>query len=249
MNQTTQSSPTTSAWLLGVKDALPLLGGYIPVAISFGLISVQAGFSALETTLISVLIYAGASQFLFVAMVASGAPLWLVVLMTLLINARHVVYGPNLAPYLSADAASRCWPWLMHGLTDQIFALAHSRLPQLCAQDRLGWYTAAALLAWFSWIAGTALGAVAGMQITQRWPLLGDVMPFALPALFLVLLAPRFTSKIWSLTLGCAIGVAMLLKLLGISNGAIPLAALAGMAMFYLLQSRQKAKSGVMSHG
>jgi len=242
MDSTTNNSPATSSWLLGAKDALPLLGGYIPVAISFGLISVQAGFSALESTLISALIYAGASQFLFIAMVASGAPLWLVVLMTLLINARHVVYGPNLAPYLPPG---RCWPWLMHGLTDQIFALAHSRLPTLPAAARVGWYTAAALVAWLSWIAGTALGAVAGAQITQRWPLLGEVMPFALPALFLVLLAPRFTSTIWSLTLGCTISVAMLLKLLGISNGAIPLAALAGVALFYLLQAKMARRSVV----
>lgn len=246
MDMTTNKAPATSPWLLGLKDALPLLGGYIPVAISFGLISVQAGFSALESTLISALIYAGASQFLFIAMVASGAPLWLVVVMTLLINARHLVYGPNLAPYLPSG---RCWPWLMHGLTDQIFALAHSRLPQLAESQRLGWYTAAALLAWLSWIGGTALGALAGVQITERWPLLGDVLPFALPALFLVLLAPRFTSPQWSATLVCAIGVALLLKLLGIHNGAIPLAALAGMAMFYLLQTRANvvAKQGAMA--
>ena len=239
MDQTTNPSQAISPWLLGARDALPLLGGYIPVAISFGLISVQAGFSALETVLISTLIYAGASQFLFIAMVASGAPLWLVVVMTLLINARHVVYGPNLAPYLGT---SRAWPWLMHGLTDQIFALAHSRLPQLAEAHRLGWYTAAALVAWFSWIGGTALGAIAGAQITQRWPLLGEVMPFALPALFLVLLAPRVNSSLWGWTLGSTIVVALVLKLQGINNGAIPLAALAGMAMFYLQQARAHRK-------
>ena len=246
MDMPTKTEPAAaiSPWLLGVKDALPLLGGYIPVAISFGLISVQAGFSALETVLISVLIYAGASQFLFVAMAASAAPLWLLVLMTLLINARHLVYGPNLAPYLPPG---RWWPWLMHGLTDQIFALAHSRLPQLAVTDRLGWYSAAALVAWFSWIAGTALGAVAGAEITQRWPMLGEVMPFALPALFLVLLAPRFTSSIWTWTLVGTIGVAMALKLFGINNGAIPLAALAGVALFYLLQ--QRATAGGTPHG
>lgn len=240
MQPPTTTLPHQSPWLLGAREALPLLGGYIPVAISFGLISVQAGFSPVETVLISTLIYAGASQFLFVAMVASGAPLWLVVLMTLLINARHVVYGPNLAPYITS---SRSWFWLMHGLTDQIFALAHSRLPQLPAQHRLGWYSAAAWVAWLSWIIGTALGAFAGAQITQWWPLLGEVMPFALPALFLVLLAPRFNSNLWSITLCCTIGVAMVLKVLGIHNGAIPLAALAGISMFYLLQASTKPRS------
>ena len=116
------------AWVSGVRDATPLLGGYIPVAISFGLIANQAGFSSWEAIIISLVIYAGASQFLFVGMVASGAPLWLVVVMTLLINARHLVYAPNLAPWLTGN---RWWFWLMHGLTDQVFALAHTRLPAL----------------------------------------------------------------------------------------------------------------------
>lgn len=222
-----------TAWALGARDALPLLGGYIPVAISFGLIAVQAGFSAAAAVAVSTLIYAGASQFLFIAMVAAGAPLWLVILMTLLINARHVVYGPNLAPYLPAG---RLWPWLMHGLTDQIFALAHTRLPQLPASQRLGWYCSAALIAWGSWIAGTALGAVAGAEITARWPLLGQVLPFALPALFIVLLAPRFTSWQWTCTLTSTALVALALKLSGHSNLAIPLAAVSGALVFYLLQ-------------
>jgi len=232
-----------SPWLAGMREAIPLLGGYIPVAISFGLIAVQASFSVWEAILISVLIYAGASQFLFVAMVASGAPLWLVVLMTLLINARHMVYGPNLAQWLPA---SRGWPWLMHGLTDQIFALAHSRLPQLAPGERLGWYTGAALLAWFSWIGGTALGAVAGRELTQRWPLLGEVMPFALPALFLVLLAPRFNSRPWAIALGSTSVIALLLTLNGWPNAAIPLAAASGALLFQALSS---TRAGGKRHG
>jgi 4-azaleucine resistance transporter AzlC len=237
-------APKNSAWQQGARDALPLLGGYIPVAISFGLIAVQSGFSALETVLISALIYAGASQFLFIAMVVSGAPLWLVLVMTLLINARHLVYGPNIAPYLSN---SRWWPVLMHGLTDQIFALAHTRLPQLAEKDRMGWYTSAALIAWLSWIVGTAVGAIAGAEITSRWPLLGEVMPFALPALFLVLLAPRFTSVQWTLTMLITIVAALMLKLIGMTNSAIPLAALCGVSLFYLLQTKLKAEG--KAHG
>ncbi|WP_226661564.1 AzlC family ABC transporter permease [Microbulbifer aggregans] len=224
------SVPNSRPWLLGVRESIPLLGGYIPVAISFGLIAVQSGFTAWEAVAISVLIYAGASQFLFVAMVAAGAPLWFVVVMTLLINARHVVYGPNLVPWLTT---SRWWPWLMHGLTDQIFALAHTRLPQLPPEDRLGWFFGGSLLAWFSWIGGTALGAVAGKELTQQWPLLGEVMPFALPALFLVLLAPRFSSWVWSMALGSTVVVALLFTLNGMSNAAIPVAAIAGAIVFF----------------
>lgn len=228
---------STTPWMQGLKDAIPLLGGYIPVAISFGLISLQSGFSVLETILISTFIYAGASQFLFVAMVASGAPLWLVEIMTLLINARHVVYGPNIASYLNKDAR---WIPLMHGLTDQIFALAHARLPSMPSEARMGWYTGAALLAWFSWIGGTALGAIAGEELTQRWPLINEVLPFALPALFLVLITPKCTNVLWTVTLLVSAIMALILKVAGFPNMAIPLAALSGAIAFYALQSSAK---------
>ena len=225
--------------LQGAREAIPLLGGYIPVAISFGLIAVQSGFSGWEAVLISTLVYAGASQFLFVAMVAAGAPLWFVVLMTLLINARHVVYGPNIAPWLDK---SRWWPWLMHGLTDQIFALSHVRLPQLQPGERMGWYIGVSVVAWFSWIGGTALGAVAGQELTQRWPLLGEVMPFALPALFLVLLAPRFAARLWAVTLGATIIAALVLAVLGFKNAAIPIAAICGALVYYGISALAKEK-------
>ena len=228
-------------WLAGLREAIPLLGGYVPVAISFGLIAVQAGFSTWEAVIISTLFYAGASQFLFVGMVAAGVPLWLVVILTLLINSRHVVYAPNIAPWLTT---SRWWPWLMHGLTDQMFALAHTRLPQLPASQRLGWFTGAALLSWASWIGGTALGAVAGEELTRRWPLLGEVMPFAMPALFLVLVAPRFTSRRWSLALGSSIAIALLLTVTGLPNAAIPLAAACGALCFYLVKFNVIARGG-----
>lgn len=230
------------AWLVGVKDAIPLMGGYIPVAVSFGLISLQSGFSIWETIAVSTLIYAGASQFLFVAMVASGAPLWLVVMMTLLINARHIVYGPNLAPYISKNP---WWIWSMHGLTDQIFALAHTRLPQIESENRLGWFSGAALLAWFSWIGGTAMGAIAGGELIARWPLLGDVLPFALPALFLVLLAPRFNSMLWAISLGSTIIIALIVKLNGFANAAIPLAAVCGTLLYYGVRNRQIGRRSI----
>ncbi|RUR33684.1 AzlC family ABC transporter permease [Vreelandella nanhaiensis] len=227
------SHASTRSVLKGVREAIPLLGGYIPVSLSFGLVATQAGLTTWEAAAISLLIYAGASQFLFVGMVAAGSPLWLVVAMTLLINVRHVVYGPNLASWLPP---SRHWLWLMHGLTDQVFALAHTRLPQLPEAERFSWFLGAALLAWVVWIVGTIVGSTAGEALTARWPLLGEIMPFALPALFLTMVAPRFTDKRWALALSCTIASALFFTLYGWSNVAIPLAAACGAICFYMVK-------------
>ena len=143
---------------------------------------------------------------------------------------RHVVYGPNLAALLPR---SRHWPWLMHGLTDQVFALALTRLPQLPEVKRFSWFVGASLLAWAVWIIGTVIGATGGEAVTARWPLLGEIMPFALPALFLTMVAPRFTDKRWAAAMLCTIFAALGLNLAGWSNVAIPLAAACGALCFY----------------
>ncbi|WP_417504831.1 AzlC family ABC transporter permease [Marinomonas gallaica] len=236
---TAAHSLLSNPWKQGAKDALPLLGGYIPVAVSFGLFSVQAGFGVLETILVSAFIYAGASQFLFVAMVVSGAPVWLVIVMTLLINSRHLVYGPNIAPYLQKDVR---WLPLMHLLTDQIFALTLTRMPHMTPSDRLRWYVSAGVIAWLSWILGTALGAIAGDELIERWPLISEVLPFALPALFLVMVLPRCTDRRWTITMVMATTTAMLLKLFGFPNIAIPAAAICGALAYYAIQVRPTDK-------
>ncbi|OHV12760.1 AzlC family ABC transporter permease [Kushneria phosphatilytica] len=216
-------------WRSGMRDALPLLGGYLPVAISFGLVAVQAGLTPWQAIAISALIYAGASQFVLVSMIAAGSPWWLALTMTLLINLRHIVYAPNLATWLPR---SRHWLWLMHGLTDQIFALAQARLPRVAESARIGWFIGAALLAWSSWVIGTALGAYAGEWLMMQWPLLGRVMPFALPALFLVLLVPHCTSRHGAIALGVSVITAMLFTLNELEHIGVPIAALCGLLCY-----------------
>ncbi len=61
-------------------------------------------------------------------------------------------------------------------------------------------------------------------------------MPFALPALFLVLVAPRFTTRRWSLALGSTIAIAALLTVDGLTHVAIPLAAARGALCYYLVR-------------
>ncbi|ART62139.1 AzlC family ABC transporter permease [Kushneria marisflavi] len=222
----------TATWQMGAREALPLLSGYLPAALSFGLVANQAGFSPFEATALSLLIYAGASQFLFVGMIAGGAPLWLTVVMTLLINARHAIYAISLAPWVTQ---SRRWPWLMHGLTDQVFALAHYRLPLLDEKERTSWFFGTAIVAWLGWAGGTLLGSLIGEQLIEQWPLLASAMAFALSALFLVLLAPRVTSARWSSALLISAFAALILALNHITNIAVPMAAALGALCFYLL--------------
>ncbi len=60
----------------GVKDSLPIVISYLPVAFAFGLNATRLGFTPLESLFFSCIIYAGASQFVITAMLAAGSSLW-----------------------------------------------------------------------------------------------------------------------------------------------------------------------------
>ncbi|WP_309666610.1 AzlC family ABC transporter permease, partial [Tabrizicola sp.] len=58
----------------GLIAAIPVALGYLPISFSFGVVATQSGLTAVEATALSLIIYAGASQFLAVALITSGAP-------------------------------------------------------------------------------------------------------------------------------------------------------------------------------
>ena len=72
---------------------VPVLMGYLAIGIAFGLMLQSAGYGAGWAALMSLIIYAGSGQYLGVSLLAMGAPLTQVALLTLVINLRHMVYG------------------------------------------------------------------------------------------------------------------------------------------------------------
>lgn len=171
----------------GLIGALPIVLGYLPIAFSFGVAAVRAGLSPLEAVGLSVIIYAGASQFLALALIVGSAPLLVAAFTLIAMNLRHVLYGPALMKR-AGRGASRRWAALWaFSLTDEVFgaalgALARGRRFSEAYMFGLG------VAAYAAWVAGTALGALAGGGALEGWPVLDAALGFMLPALFLALL-------------------------------------------------------------
>ncbi|WP_102069563.1 AzlC family ABC transporter permease [Pollutimonas nitritireducens] len=177
-----------SAFFRGLFDSLSIAVGYVPVAISFGLSAVYADIAPWIAVLISVLVYAGASQFILVSLVASGSGALSVVGIVLLMNLRHCFYGPVLMSRFN-DAPRQLPVFVMAaGLTDEVFATAISKLDRQPAPEREHWYVGLQLGAYLSWVGGTAIGAFFGHDMLQGSPLLAQTAGFVLPALFFALL-------------------------------------------------------------
>ena len=172
-------------WFRGCSAAVPIMVGYLPVAVTFGVIAQQMGIPALQTTLMSILVYAGASQFMAVNMLATGAGGLEVVTATFVLNFRHFVMGLSLMN-LFRGFPSRWKLAIASGMTDETFAMASIRAgsePKMSPRSVAGMM----LGAYSSWI----LGSLAGHLLSQVIPpTISESMSIALYAMFIGLLVP-----------------------------------------------------------
>ena len=222
----------------GLGASVPVVIGYVPAAVAFGVAARGAGIGTTEALLMSLIVYSGASQFAIVGLVAAGVP-WLVTAVSaLVLGLRHVIYGPALAPHLRGLTPKRS-ALAAFGLTDEVFAVAASEGYRRPAD--LGWLFGLELGAYVSWALGSLLGAAAGAALVAAFPILAPALSFALPALFVALLVPtlntaaRGTRGPLAATVLTAGIVAATLHLSDLDAWSIPAAGVAGPAVGLLL--------------
>lgn len=154
--------------------------GYIPLGLAFGVLFAQLDYAWYYATLMAVMVYAGAAQFLAVGLLAAGAGLLEIGTATLLLNARHFFYGLSLAPRFPKRGLSRLY--LMFGLTDETYALLTASQPPSAAKAAR-YYVQITALNQFYWVLGCTAGALFGAAM----PLNTQGLEFILTALFVVL--------------------------------------------------------------
>jgi 4-azaleucine resistance transporter AzlC len=178
-----------------IKYSVPVLLGYLAIGIAFGLLLVKQGYPWWLSLVMSLVMYAGAGQYIAVGLFASGATLAEAVLVQFVVNARHIAYGLSLFKRFNQAGAGKYY--LIFALTDETFALLSS-LPagesgaqegtedimNHSLEERNQFMFLIALLDHGYWTLGSVIGAVAGSLIPFNMEGIG----FALTALFVVLL-------------------------------------------------------------
>lgn len=179
----------------GVKDALVIVFTYLPVSFAFGVSAVTLGFSAWEALFLSSTMYAGASQFLVVALLASGSSIWMAAITVIALDIRHVLYGPALYQHMPKPLhlkKTAIWAW---GMTDEVFARGLIELSQRKQNWSESWMLGLSLTSWASWAGGSFLGGLFANQIQYLPQFLQAALDFLLPALFLSFLLAAFDRK------------------------------------------------------
>ena len=179
----------------GAKDSQAIIFTYLPVSFAFGVSATQFGFSAWEALFLSCSMYAGASQFLVVALLGSGTSIWMTALTVIALDIRHVLYGPALQNLIQDRLnlkKTAIWSW---GLTDEVFAAGMIKLSQRRQEWSESWMLGLSLFSWLSWALGSFLGGLFADQVSDLPQFLQAALDFLLPALFLSFLLAAFEKK------------------------------------------------------
>lgn len=180
-------SSKTASFRSGVIDSLPITLGYFPVGLSFGIAAVRAGFNAWEAAFMSAVIYAGASQFLVLALVGGGTPILVAAFSIMATNLRHVLYGPAVLDKAGPQATTKyAWGWAA-GLSDGVFGAAIIALNKWKGYFSERWMFGLGVGPYLSWVLGTVVGAMLGTSVSA-WPAVDAALGFLMPALFLAML-------------------------------------------------------------
>jgi 4-azaleucine resistance transporter AzlC len=130
----------------------------------YGLSAREVGFSPIEAMAMSLIVFAGAAQFAAVGYVASGLPWPGIVLLTALLNARHLLYSAALGPWFRPVPFVRRTV-AAHLLTDEAFALSIGHFRRLGRLDEWGYWIGAIVSTLIPWNLATLAGVVLGGQI------------------------------------------------------------------------------------
>jgi len=170
------------------RASIPVMMGYSVLGFSFGLLAVSQGFAWYWPVLMSLLIYAGALQFLAVGMLQAKAGMFELFVAAIFVNIRQAFYGLSLLRKFRKTGPLR--PYLIFALTDETYALMTSVEPDPRLKRR--WYLFyLALLDQSYWVGGTLAGALFGSMV--RFDTRG--IDFALTALFVVLVMEQYKAR------------------------------------------------------
>ncbi|HET6706002.1 AzlC family ABC transporter permease [Amycolatopsis sp.] len=204
------------------------------VGVSYGAIAVSSGFPLWLPMLMSVLVFAGASQFMFIGIVAAGGNPFAAVLAGLLANARHLPFGFAIGDVLGKRWAARLAG--SHLMIDESVAFA---LAQQEAQRRRAAYWACGIGLFACWNLGVVAGAYAGTAISDTDAFGLDA---AFPAVLLALVLPSLRDK--AARLPVLIGVLVALAATPFLPAGLPvLLALAGVLAGVLAKDPEPAEA------
>lgn len=189
----------------GAVAGLVLLPGVAMYGVAFGILADVTGLTALEAVIFSGWAYAGGAQLAVLQAWSEPLPLLALCLTALAMNARYVLLGAALRPWLAGLPAPHTYASLFV-MGDSNWALALREYH--AGRDDAGFLLGSGAVMWATWVAATAAGHAFG-QVLGRPERFG--IDFMLPAFFATIAVAfvRKRSDLWPLLVGIVTAVAV----------------------------------------
>jgi len=232
--------------LAGAARAVPIILGYMPIGIAFGVLASTAGLSIYSAVAMSIFVFAGSAQLISVGLIDAGAGIAAITMTVFLVNLRHLLMSACLAPHLRYLK-----PWqqalFSYEITDESFAV-HSAYFRQKGRPPKAELFALNHSAHLAWIAGTLLGAWVGVQLTFDTEVVG--VDYALPAMFIALLVMQIENYRHVAIAVIAAALGLIFYLSGMNQLYIILATvIAATIGAFWKQSKKPGEPGVEARG
>jgi 4-azaleucine resistance transporter AzlC len=231
-----------SAVAAGTRASLPLLVGIVPFGVICGVARVASGIPPLAALFMSLVVFAGASMVASAQLIASDSPALLVVVTTLFINLRFMMYSASLRPHF-AGLPLRWRLFVAHMNADNVYALCIARFADHPGdRDKLAFFVGAAIPIWLVWQGAVLAGVLVGAGLPASWRL-----EFAAPLAFIAMSIPLLKDRAM-VAAALAAGITVVLTAgLPLRTGVVA-AALAGMATGLLVEKKRASPRSARRH-
>lgn len=155
---------------VGLRENVVYGISVIPFGLAFGAAAAANKMPAMDAVVMSALVYAGSAQFAVLSLWSHPLPLLAIIGTTFIVNARLIVMGAALQPYM--NGLSR-WKVYLSALIMTDVSWAYTIQRMALGHRDAGLLVGTALAQWPTWILGTFIGArMGGGQIDgQAWGL------------------------------------------------------------------------------
>ncbi|MFU0503098.1 AzlC family ABC transporter permease [Pseudaminobacter sp. NGMCC 1.201702] len=218
-----ESGKTSEFWR-GARIALPVVVALFPFGILYGALALENGFTVFEALLMSVTIFAGASQMVGIELFGQQLPPWLIAFSIFAVNFRHILYSAAIGPRI------RHWSFVQKAvgfffLSDPQIAEAETKAER-GEEVTFAWYMGIGVAIYVGWVIESALGAMFGQLLPDTHALgldfllaiyfLGLVMGFRKRPLWLPIVvassigsivAYKFVGSPWHVSIGAMVGI------------------------------------------
>lgn len=168
----------------GLQAGIPVAIGYIPIAIAFGLLAKSFNIPDPVTLLMSLVIFAGASQFIGVNLIIAGVAYWEIIITTFILNLRHFLMTASLSQRIPKWTPNRGLALLSFGVTDETFSVASTQKEETLHPS---FVIGINLIAFLAWNIGTWAGVFLAVGLPES---IQNSMGIALYSMFIGLLVP-----------------------------------------------------------